>query len=318
MFVGAITASLDAASLSIPQGRSGDIPVAVTSLGGPDAAASFTLNDPVPGIAVTNPDVDVPSGATVHATLHVVVSRDAPLGDHRYGVAVSAFGGRQTLGLGWLTITVTPLPIQQVTIPLGLAKTIWDQARDAACERIKDLTGQEVLAYYGRSLRDPHCYLAPLQLTATKSGDELQVTGTAIRSWVDLKLTTPDGIPRDLDPMFTVYFDVHVSIAVQLPQTLDGMSMLRVTSATVDLQNVYIDSDNATGDLIEALAKAFGGSAYFHPAEYALGNVGVVVDAVNSALSQLDGALKAAPALGFTQIDFGLDPSTLDLTVALS
>jgi hypothetical protein len=272
----------------------------------------------VPGIAVTNPDVHVPSGATVHAQLHVVASRDAPLGDHTYGLAVSAFGGLQTLGLGSLTLTVTPLPMQQVSIPLGMATTIWDQARDAACERIKDLTGQEVLAYYGRTLRDPHCYLAPLQLTASKSGDELQVTGTASRSWVDLKLTTPDGIPRDLDPMFTVYFDVHVSIVVQLPQALDGLAMLRVTSATVDLQNVYTDSDNATGDVVEALAKAFGGSTYFHPAEYTLGNLGGVVDAINSALSQLDGALTTAPALGFTRIDFSLDPSTLDLTVTLS
>ncbi len=72
MFVGGISASVEAVQISIAQGRSGGIPVTVTSLGGPDTDASFNLYDPVPGITVANPAVHVLSGQTVHGMLQVV------------------------------------------------------------------------------------------------------------------------------------------------------------------------------------------------------------------------------------------------------
>jgi hypothetical protein len=200
-----------------------------------------------------------------------------------------------------------------------VAKTVWDSARDAACERLKDLTGQEVLRAVGRTIEDPHCYLAPLQLTASQTGNQLTITGDAPGNWVDFAVTTPDGIPGylGLDPKFTVNFDIAASLTVQLP-SLDGRSTLRVKSATLAAQHTYIDSHNFTGDVIEVVAKAFGDGQYFHPADYALGDMSGIVNAVNAGLSQLDGALATAPALGFTQLDFSLDPSTLDLTVTLS
>jgi hypothetical protein len=319
MFVGGIKASLDTASLSIPQGRSGDIPVTVTSLGGDDTDATFDLYDSVDGITVTNPTVHVAAGQTVHANLHVVVARGAPLGDENYNLAVSAFNDRQTIGLGSLTLTVTPLPVQSVVIPLGAAADAWNAARNAACDRIKDLTGQQVLAYLGRTIRNPDCYLAPLQMSATQSGNELTITGSAPGNWVSFYVTTPDGIPSWLDPDFTANYDVTMSMTVDLPQSLDGNSTLRVKSIDVAVQNAYLDSHNLTGDIVESVAKAFGGSQYFHPADYALGDAGdAVTGAINSALSQLDGVLQAAPASGFTQIDFSLDPATLELTVTIS
>ena len=143
MFVAGIKASLDTASLSIPQGRSGDIPVSISSLGRDGTDASFDLYDSVTGITVTNTTVDVAAGQTVRTSLHVVVARGAPLGDENYNLAVSGF--RPTIGLGSLTLTVTPLPMQSVAIPLGAAADAWNAARSAAWDTIKDLTGQQVL-----------------------------------------------------------------------------------------------------------------------------------------------------------------------------
>ena len=318
MAVGGVSASLDSGSLTIPQGRSGNISVTVRSLGNTETDATFNLYDHVPGITVTNPTVHVTASQTLHTTLQVVVSRDAPLGDHAYNLAMYGFAG-QSIGLGSLTVTVTPLPVQSVTIPLGAAADAWNTMRDAACERIKDLTGRAVLSFLGRTIRNPDCYLAPLQLTATRSGNELQITGTAPGNWVSFYVTTPDGLPREWDPAFTANYAVTLSMTVDLPQTLDGTSTLHVKSIDLAIQNAYLDSHNLTGDIIEALAKAFGGAQYFHPAEYALGNAGTqITSVVNSALSQLTGVLKAAPASGFTQLAFSLNPSTLELTVRLS
>ena len=57
-------------------------------------------------------------------------------------------------------------------------------------------------------------------------------------------------------------------------------------SINIAVQNAYLDSHNLTGDIVESLAKAFGGSQYFHPADYALGSVGdEVTSDVNAALS---------------------------------
>ena len=317
MFVAGIKASLDMASLSIPQGRSGDIPVSITALGPDGADASFDLYDAVAGITVTNPNVHVDAGQTLHTSLHVVVDRGAPLGDENYNLAVSSF--MQTIGLGSLTLTVTPLPTQSVTIPLGAAADAWNAARSAACDKIKDLTGQQVLSYLGRTIRNPDCYLAPLQMSASQSGNELTITGSAPGNWVSFYVTTPDGLPREWDPAFTANYDVTMSMVVELPQSLDGNATLRVKSINLAIQNAYLDSHNLTGDIVESLAKAFGGSQYFHPADYALGSVGdEVTSEVNAALSSLDGALANAPASGFTQIAFSLDPSTLQLTVTIS
>jgi hypothetical protein len=122
LFVGGITASLDASSVHIPEGRSGDIPVTITNLGNTDTDATFNLYDAAPGVEVTNPTVHVPAGATLHDLLHVTVGRRADMGDYHYNLAVSAFGGsrEETIGLGAFTLTVDPLPVQSVTIPLAL------------------------------------------------------------------------------------------------------------------------------------------------------------------------------------------------------
>jgi hypothetical protein len=116
-----------------------------------------------------------------------------------------------------------------------------------------------------------------------------------------------------------VNYDVMLALTVQLPATLDGASPLQVSQANLAVQNVYLDSHNLTGDLVEAVAKTFGDGQYFHPADYALGNsLNQVTAAVNTALAQLSSVLGAAPKDGFSQIQCSLDPTTLVLTATIS
>ena len=59
-------------------------------------------------------------------------------------------------------------------------------------------------------------------MSASQSGNELTITGIARGNWVTFYVTTPDGLPRELDPAFTANYDVSMSMAVELPQSLDG------------------------------------------------------------------------------------------------
>jgi hypothetical protein len=324
--VGGINASLDAGAVMVAAGRSTAIPVTVTSLGGGDTDATFTLYDPdynsytqVPGISVAPTVVHVPAGQTVHAVLPVAVSRGADAGTYRYNVAVSAYGGLQEFAVDSLSLTVTALPTQSVSIPLGAVVTAWESLRTPACAVINDLTGKEVLAHTGRTIRNPDCYVAPLQLKATQTGDSLQLVASAPGNWESFYATTPDGIPGDLDPKFTVNYDVTFTLTIDLPSTLDGSTPLRVTELDPAILNVSLDSHNLTGDLVEAVAKTFGYGQNFHPANYGLADsMKSVRAAVNAALSTLTTALGSAPKQGYTLVDFSLDPTTQVLTATIS
>ena len=324
--VGEINASLDTGAVMVAAGRSTAIPVTVTSLGGQDTDATFTLYDPdynsytqVPGVSAAPTVVHVPAGQTVHALLPVAVSRGADAGTYSYDVSVSAYGGLQEFEVDSLSLTVTALPTQSVSIPLGVVVTAWESLSTPACAVINDQTGKEVLAYTGRTIRNPDCYVAPLQLKATQTGDSLQLIASAPGNWESFYATTPDGIPGDLDPKFTVNYDVAFTLTIHLPSTLDGSTKLAVTELDPAILNVSLDSHNLTGDLVEAVAKTFGYGQYFHPANYGLGgSMNSVKATVNAALATLTTALGSAPKQGFTLVDFSLDPTTQILTATIS
>jgi hypothetical protein len=319
MFAAGVHAAIGANTLSVPQGRSVALPVSVQSLGGPDTDVTFDLGGDTGGLAIADPVVHVPSQQTVNTVVHVVAGRDAPLGDHVVHVASSAYGGDQSQGLGDVTVTVTPLPVLHADVDLRQLADTWNQARASNCEIIKDLMGRAVLAAIGRTIRDPDCYLAPLQLSAHQDGGTIALAASIPGNWVSAYVTTPDGLPRDLDPKFSLNYDVSAALAIHLPQTLDGNTRLRVSDPSLVLSNVYLDSHNLTGDILEAAASWFGGAQYFQPATVALTPyLGQAVDDVNAALSPLDPLLQQAAQTGFTQIAESLDPVTLQLNITIS
>jgi hypothetical protein len=326
VFVGQVKASIDNTNLSVPQGRSVDLPVTVTSLGGPDTDVSFSAGDPVPGIDLTNPGVHVPGGQTVHANLHFQVSRDAPVGPHDYHLALTAYADagqadEQSSGIGDFDLTVTPLPVLSTSVNLGDIKSTWDGARDQACEVIKDQIGQQVDRLVGHTIRDPECSLSPLQLSASQQGSTITLDAAAIGNRIGFHVTTPDGFPADWDPYFFLFFDVHATLTVTLPTSLQGTPQIRVDNVDVSLWSKDgLQSEGVTGDLVQYVATLFGYGQLFQPIKVGLGDQSQqIVDRANQALGTFDPLFAAAgQKLGFTKIDTQLDPNSLVLTLTIS
>jgi hypothetical protein len=326
MFVGSVKATVDMASLTLPQGRSADVPVTVQSLGGPATDVSFDVYKPVDGITVTIPVVRISGGQTIHTSLHVVNDRNAPLGLHNYNVVYTAFGDAgapnrvQKTGAGDLNLTVTNLPTRTFSIPFGQVAGVWNNARTQACEVIKDQMGKAVVAAINRTIRNPECSLAPLQLTATQQGSQLSFVGSATGNRVGAWVTTPDGIPGALDPYFFMFYDAQVRMDVVLPTTLDGMTGLRIRGVTVNVSSSNgPQSGNWTGDIAQAVATAFGYGGVFQPFHVAIDALGNGAgDQINGSLKQFDPNFAAASVTGFTRIDYSLDATNTTLNVRFS
>ena len=200
MFVGGIKADLELGSLHILQGRSAISPPPSPRSAEPTPTRPSIYTTPCPALRSPIRPSHVPAGQTVHASLHVVVAAAVPWATTTSTwqctpSRIAPAKSNNLLGLGSLTITVDPLPVQTFTIPLGVAKTVWDSARDAACERQGSHRSGGAQCHRQYAIEDPHCYFAPLQLTASQSGNQLTITGYAPGNWVDFAVTTPTGSP---------------------------------------------------------------------------------------------------------------------------
>jgi hypothetical protein len=320
MFAGHVQVALGQADLSVPQGRTATLPVTVRSLGGPATDVTLDLWDAIPGITVLDPVVHVGPWQTVNTFVHIAAGRVTTLGSYDLHMSATAFDGIETEGAsGDLNLTVTPLPVLNFSVGLGQVASAWDQARSSNCEVIKDLMGRAVVAAIGRTIRDPDCYLAPLELSATQDGGTVNLEASAPGNWVSAYVTTPDGLPSVLDPKFSLNYGVSAGLSINLPQTLDADTRLRISDPSLVLNDVYLDSHDLTADIIEAAASWFGGAQYFQPASIALTPyLSGAVNDVNAVLANLDPVLQQAAATGFTRIDVSLDGGTLDLKITLT
>ncbi|HET8998821.1 MAG TPA: galactose oxidase-like domain-containing protein [bacterium] len=94
--LGEIATHLGATLLTIPQGGSGDLPIVVQSLAGPDTDVTYTLDTgPGPqGVSLQPTTVHVPRGASVNASLHFTVTANAPVvSNQTLWIMRTAFGG---------------------------------------------------------------------------------------------------------------------------------------------------------------------------------------------------------------------------------
>ncbi len=201
MFAGHVHVSIGNADLSVPQGRSVALPVTVQSLGGPPTDVTLDLWDAIPGTTILDPVVHVGSWR-VSTVVHIAADRGTALGTYDLPMSATAFGGLENEGVGDINLTVTPLPVLHFSVGLGQIAVDWDQARASNCEVIKDLMGREVLAAIGRTIRDPDCYLAPLQLSAAQDGGTVTLNASVPGNWVLAYVTTP-WLDRMFDPKFS-------------------------------------------------------------------------------------------------------------------
>jgi hypothetical protein len=318
MFAGHVHVSVGNADLSVPQGRSVAVPVTVQSLGGPPTDVTLDLWDAIPGITIPDPVVHVGSWQTVSTVVHIAADRGTALGTYDLPMSATAFDGLENEGVADVHLTVTPLPVLHYSVNLGQVAVDWDQARSSNCEVIKDLMGRAVLAAIGRTIRGPDCYLAPLELSATQDLGTVTLNASAPGNWVQAYVTTPWLDPM-FDPKFSLKYDVLAGLSINLPQTLDASTELRISDPSLVINNVVPDSHDLTADLIKAAMSWFGGAQYFQPGSIALTPyLSFAVNDANAALANLDTAFQQAAATGFTRIDVSLDPGTLSLNITLT
>lgn len=320
MFVADVTPSLGASAVTVTQGQTIAVPVAVRSNAGPDTDTSYAVTGSAAGIAVAGTTIHVAHGGTAVGAIGVAVGRDAPLGRVHYDVVATAFNDRQRVDLGGLDVTVTARPTIDLNVDLGVAEREWNSHLDFLCDRLRDGAGRAVQAFVGRSIRDPQCHLSSIVLKATLTPDGLVLSGHEEGNWISFYVTTPDGLPGFLDPRFQVDFGVDFSISVPLPKTLDGNTVVRVGRSTVQVTGAKVDSHNFSGDLVKAAVMAFGDGSAFHAADYGFNAEADALGAtVNAALAALDRPMQSAIAdSGLTSLTEHIDPSGHVITLHLS
>ena len=320
MFVADVTASVGTHTVTVVQGDTAAVPVAVGSNAGPDTDVPFSVTGTTPGVTVSSPTMHVARHASADGQILLTTDRTTEPGTYTYDLAASAFDGQQQTALGTLDLVVTPRPTLDLTVDVGAAERLWNSQLAFLCDRLRDGAGRAVLANIGRSIRDPQCYLAPAALHVTKIGSQLQLNGEIKANWLSFYVTTPDGIPGVLDPKFQVDFDVDVALTISVPETLDGNSALKVTAASIDIRNAKVDSHNLTGDIVKGVAMLFGDGAYFHAADYGFSDESAALaNTINQTLAAVNGPMQQAiVASGFTTLTSAVDPTGHLVTLHLA
>lgn len=320
MFVADVTPSIGARAVTVTQGQTIAVPVAVRSNAGPATDTSYAVTGSAAGMTVAGTTIHVAHGGTAVGAIRVSVGRDAPVGRVHYDIVATAFNDRQRVDLGGLDVIVTARPTIDLNVDLGVAEREWNSHLDFLCDRLRDGAGRAVQAFVGRSIRDPQCHLSPIVLKATPTPDGLVLMGHEEGNWISFYVTTPDGIPGFLDPKFQVDFGVDFSINVPLPSTLNGNTVVRVGRSTVQVTGAKVDSHNLSADLVKAAVMAFGDGSAFHAADYGFNAEADALGAtVNAALAALDQPMQSAIAVsGLTSLGSHLDPSGYVVTLHLS
>jgi Fibronectin type III domain len=82
---------------------------------------------------------------------------------------------------------------------------------------------------------------------ATVSSDEIALIITMPQNQVTAAFTTPDGVPRDLDPRARVTFDVEARTTVRLP--VNTASQIGLGPTTVHVSKVHVEPLNVPADI---------------------------------------------------------------------
>ncbi len=234
-------------------------------------------------------------------------------------MSATAFGGLENEGVaGDLTLTVTPLPVLHFSVGLGQIAVDWDQARCQQLRGDKGLDGQGGTRRHRAD--DQRSGLLPGAATVvSRTGRwDGHIERIRPRQLAQAYVTTP-WLDPIFDPKFSLSYDVKAGLSINLPQTLDASTRLRISDPNLVINNVLLDSHNLTADIIKTTVSWFGGAQYFQPASIALTPyLSSAVNDANAALANLDAAFQQAAATGFTRIDVSLDPATLSLNITLT
>ena len=177
----------------------------------------------------------------------------------------------------------------------------WNQLVPEQQTNIERDTDAQVRSAIGRSTRGTSCRLS------TRGDLQIQQTGPTSfnvkyfvsRNAVDFYVTTPDGIPRGLDPHFNVTFDLLLDLSLNLVGT-----RVEATEAKVYVRNAKIDSQNVIADLVKdvnAIIRFFGGTGFFLPAERGMNaTVKDQKKRINSQLERLNDFLAGYVSQGYS------------------
>lgn len=184
----------------------------------------------------------------------------------------------------------------------------WNQMIPEQQREIEAQIDQGVKAAIGFGTRDPRCRLnsrgtVQIQSTGPTSFNlKYFVNGNS----ADFYVTTPDGVPRELDPHFSVGFDLTLDVTIALVGT-----RLQATQAKVYVSNAKVDSQNFIGDLFKdfnTLIRFFGGTGFFAPAERGINNhTRDITDKMNRSLDGLNDALAGYVRQGYSALKALLD-----------
>jgi hypothetical protein len=184
----------------------------------------------------------------------------------------------------------------------------WNQMIPEQQKDIEAQTDQGVKDAIGRGTRDPRCRLnsrGTVQIQSvgpTSFNLKYFVNGNS----VDFYVTTPNGVPRELDPHFSAGFDLTLDVTIALVGT-----RLQATQAKVYVSNAKIDSQNFLGDLVKdlnTLIRFFGGTGFFAPAERGINeHTKDITDKMNRGLDGLNNALAGYVRQGYSALKALLD-----------
>jgi hypothetical protein len=155
----------------------------------------------------------------------------------------------------------------------------WREARPRICTALSNAMGKGGAAN-GYTLYEIKCLLdeTPQLRVASASANALTAT-LDIGGYIEATTTTPDHLPRALDPRFSLAVKAQVVLALSVQPNL--AQTLRVDRAQFRLFDATLDSHGLTGDMLKFVASDlipfFHGPNYRQLAENAINGVGVEV-----------------------------------------
>jgi hypothetical protein len=80
-------------------------------------------------------------------------------------------------------------------------------------------------------------------------GGDIRITVKNIGNELRVRLTTPDGIPGDLDPKFTIRFDTEADVLITVPK--DTLGEFSINTQPIVVANaIQISGANVTGEAV--------------------------------------------------------------------
>lgn len=196
-------------------------------------------------------------------------------------------------------------------------QSAWTIARERICTTLQTKMGVGGFAM-GQTLRNIDCEIdKQVAFKITNASQNVLHGVFSVGGYLAVTTTTPDGIPREIDPRFSINLKANMDLTIAIQPNPD--QTLQVSTAKFTLSEATLDTHNLSADIlkfvVDDLVPFFGGPNYKSIAENAINSLSLnLASDFNQALKPVN--LRLKPASDVVRVGLSFSSNLINVAFA--